>query len=307
MRAKLFFLISMLSYSSLYSQDLKDIIFSTNTPDFKFQILYEREGEKDTYSKKEFNKLDRNVPGQFSLKANKSHILKIFFNDGTYILTINSLEVAKPTIAKDGQVFKSIRTDNCINESTGDNTAFLLFNLSKQDYVNLILLNSKTNYVHEYLISIESIGAISTETKEISIEREVDVHIFRDIGQMDFDEEKKMWGEVDRSGVSIEVKNLSVDGIPKLTNIYQIRKFVQAKTTPLFTMVFKYQKQDNSGNYIYYCIAGNSQSTGEFSESTKASITLQCSEKLSEMAKGKSGNLTTIVLDGGIFCYICED
>jgi hypothetical protein len=161
--------------------------------------------------------------------------------------------------------------------------------------------------INNYATNFNRNNSNRARNKRNNINREVDVHIFRDVSQMQFDEEKGMWGDIDKSGVIIEVKNLSVEGVPDLTDLYQIRKFIPGQTTPLFTMVFKYQKRDKAGNYIYYCVTGNSKGIGELSKETKASITLQSSQNLSEMATGMSGYLTTIILDGGIFCYICGE
>lgn len=157
------------------------------------------------------------------------------------------------------------------------------------------------------IILLCSAELIRLSGQDIKETKEINTHFFRDISQMEFSDEKKAWGDIEHNGVTIEVTNFAVIGVPGLSNIYEMKGFSFGQVTPIFTMMFKYHKQDVAGNYIYYCIFGNTKSTGEFTEHTIASISLQCSEKLDEMAKGKNGYLTTIILEGTIVCYICQE
>lgn len=147
---------------------------------------------------------------------------------------------------------------------------------------------------------------ISTD-KSVSIDKEIDAHIFRDISLMIFDEEKVAWGEAEKTGSTFEVKNLSVTGLSDVTNIYQISKYIDTQTSPVFLMFFQYHNKNDYGNFIYYCIGGHSKSSGDFSDNLEATITLQSDVDLSEVAKGKTAYLTMKILNVGIYCYICED
>jgi len=154
MKIKICLLLLLLLSSQAYAQDFIKDFFSLNNQDLIFRILYEREGPGNMFSKKKYNELENIIPGQIDFQPNGEHILKLFFNDRIQKITIKALITNKPQIATNGKLVNSMMTEECIDESSGESIGLGFINYEGEDVCHLILVNNKTDYVHEFIIKL---------------------------------------------------------------------------------------------------------------------------------------------------------